>query len=226
MNLFAQLTEKPWHMNAHAASLPAMDRLRTYRTGLKVLLMVISTMFLLFFVAFLMRAQYADWRPLAEAPGQPLYRPFGLWLNSLWLVLASLSIWWAKRAGCKQRYSLTLWTLLGGGLFAAAFVMGQWSFWQQLLAQGHLVNDQPALSFFYLFTGLHGLHVLAGLVGWLVTLRLVFKAGPQSSELVAQAVAMCGLYWHFLLGLWAALFGLLMMKPSTYEAIAAFCGLR
>lgn len=40
------------------------------------------------------------------------------------------------------------------------------------------------------------------------------------------SVELCAIYWHYLLGLWIVLFALLTSTPETYQAIAAFCGLR
>jgi len=43
---------------------------------------------------------------------------------------------------------------------------------------------------------------------------------------LGASVELCAIYWHYLLGLWLVLFALLTSTPETYQAIAAFCGLR
>ncbi|GAB3028825.1 cytochrome c oxidase subunit 3 [Bowmanella dokdonensis] len=217
MSLLQVLREKPWQAQAVSASTSGGN---VGRTGLKILLGVISVLFLLFFVAFLMRSQYPDWQPLAEEPGQPLYNKSALWLNTIYLGVASLMFQWASRSAGRSNWRTARVGMLLGGLFAAAFVGGQWMFWQELQSQGFLVNDSPALSFFYLLTGLHAVHVLAGLLVWL--LSMLGLAGRLHRT---DFVRLCTLYWHFLLLLWLVLFGFLVSKPETYDAIAAFCGL-
>ena len=54
--------------------------------------------------------------------------------------------------------------LLAGGVLALAFLAGQLLAWRQLDAAGYFLASNPANSFFYLLTAVHGLHVLGGLV--------------------------------------------------------------
>jgi len=64
---------------------------------------------------------------------------------------------------------------------------------------------RPAELFFYLYftmTGLHALHMLAGLV-WLTALALRSRRGDLFTE-----VEVAGLYWHFIDVVWIFLFPL------------------
>ena len=54
--------------------------------------------------------------------------------------------------------------LLVGGAFAFMFLVGQLLAWRQLDAAGYFLPANPANAFFYLITGVHGVHVLGGLV--------------------------------------------------------------
>ena len=65
----------------------------------------------------------------------------------------------------------------------------------------------PAIAFFYLITGLHGLHLLGGLVAWGRTVAKVW--GDFDVAKMRQSVELCTVYWHFLLLVWLVLFGLL-----------------
>ena len=53
--------------------------------------------------------------------------------------------------------------LLAGGASAVVFLVGQLLAWRQLVEAGYFVAGNPANAFFYLITGVHGLHVLGGL---------------------------------------------------------------
>src|SRR5437764_14242744 len=101
--------------------------------------------------------------------------------------------------------------VIAGGLFAFTFLVGQSFAGQQLNAEGYFLATNPANAFFYLLTGLHGLHLLGGLVALALTADKVW----QGVELVQVrlSVRLCAIYWHFLLLLWLVLFTLL--TPSV-----------
>ncbi|GAB5381875.1 MAG: hypothetical protein Alis3KO_23730 [Aliiglaciecola sp.] len=225
MNILTALSEKPWEENPNPQMQKAV-RERVRISGLRVLLTVVSVLFFLFIVAFLMRSQYPDWQPLAEQASHPLYDKTQLWLNSIYLILASVGMQIARMSSRGTKRQLTKGALIVAGVFSSAFVAGQLLFWQQLTAQGFTVDANPALSFFYLFTGLHALHVAIGLITWLVALRITLFSDPTAhAEKINHYIELCAMYWHFLLGLWVLLFALLISKPETYNAIVEFCGL-
>jgi cytochrome c oxidase subunit 3 len=200
-----------------------IDKAQTAKVGLRVLLVVISSLFMLFLIAFILRSQVPDWQPLTE-PMAPLAQPWALWLNTAFLLGASIALQWARVAARRGHAKATVIAFsLGGGL-AIAFLAGQLWVWQQFAAWGYLVASNPANSFFYLLTGLHGLHLLGGLVAWAITLSMLLLGAPLAQ--LSSKVELCTIYWHYLLGLWLLLFALLTSTPQTYEAIAAFCGLR
>ena len=78
----------------------------------------------------------------------------------------------------------------------------------QFHAQPNFMASNPANAFFYLLTALHGLHLLGGLWVWGRTTTRVWE-GTKVSE-VRLSVELCTVYWHFLLLVWLALFGLLL----------------
>lgn len=117
-------------------------------------------------------------------------------------------------------------------LLGLLFVAGQGLAWLQAQQAGLFVAPNPASSFFYLLTGLHGVHILGGLavLVWLVAAlgREPGAGGPRSSprtggsaagrpsrkgpgERTALAVELSGLYWHFLLAVWLVFFALMLV---------------
>ena len=70
-------------------------------------------------------------------------------------------------------------------------------------------STNPANGFFYLITGLHGLHLLGGLVAWGRTSDKVWR-GFEPAQ-VRLSVELCAVYWHFLLVVWLVLFALLLL---------------
>jgi len=177
------------------------DGLRTpsMKIGLGVFLAVATSIFALFISAYLIRMELNDWRPLAE--------PALLWANTTLLVLSSICLQWAVVAGRRDDYQTMLKGLLGGGVLAIAFLVGQLMAWNQLAATGMYLNTNPANTFFYLMTAIHGLHLLGGIYVWGRTM-FRSKSGMEKDR-VRLAVELCATYWHFLLVIWLVLFALL-----------------
>ena len=203
MSIFRQLTDKPWV----TAQVKLDDRhdgsefsLPTATLGLRVLLAVVTVLFSLLVVAYGDRLAVADWRPLPE--------PWLLWLNTVFLILSSVALQWACVGASWHRMDAMKAGLLGGGVFAFAFLAGQVLAWQQLVALGYFAKTNPANAFFYLITGLHGAHLLGGLVAWGWTSAKVWRGFDIAR--VRLSVELCTVYWHFLLVVWLVLFALLL----------------
>jgi cytochrome c oxidase subunit 3 len=94
----------------------------------------------------------------------------------------------------------------------ALFLLGQVAAWWQILASGQLVENNPHSTFFFLFSGMHGIHIIVGLAGLGALLYRTREpaSGPRwqmNTRVLANAVA---LFWHYLDGLWVVLFALLL----------------
>jgi cytochrome c oxidase subunit 3 len=176
-----------------ASSLPAAT------IGLGVFLAVVSSLFALFISAYFMRMQVADW---AQLPAPKL-----LWFNTGVLILSSVALQYAQVAARRGRMEAVGDGLIAGCLFALTFLFGQLLAWKQLNAAGYFLAANPGYAFFYLFTGLHGLHLLGGLVALGRTSAKVWR-GFELNQ-VRLSVQLCAIYWHFLLALWLVLFSLL-----------------
>lgn len=216
--LLDALTDRPW--------LPAPAPGETgptppaARMGLNVLLGVVTALFALLVIALLIRSQLPDWAALAGAPGSPFTSLAPLWGNTAVLLAGSVAMQLASSAARRGQVGAARSAFLIGGLCALAFLAGQGWVWQQLVAGGHFVAAGPALSFFYLLTGLHGLHLAGGLVAWARAARRLRRSLP------ALSIALCARYWHVLFAVWLVLFGLLASPPPALRALAEICGVR
>jgi cytochrome c oxidase subunit 3 len=99
-------------------------------------------------------------------------------------------------------------SLLVGGVLTLAFIAGQYMAWEQMRAAGYYATENPANAFFYLFTGLHALHLVGGM-WFLVQLGFGWNQ-PDKKEKVQRGVVLCATYWHYLLLVWLVLFTLLL----------------
>jgi cytochrome c oxidase subunit 3 len=182
-------------------------------TGLWVFMGVASTLFSLFTLAYGMRMDSADWSPIAM-PGQ-------LWLSTALLAAGSVLLQSASAAARTGRWAAAHLRLLAGGACALAFVAAQLWVWQTLQAAHVMPAGNPAASFFYLLTAMHGLHVIGGLVGWGLTVRGAGR-GTAAGPALAWRITLCARYWHFLLAVWLLLFAALAWL--TPEAVRWICG--
>ena len=209
MSLFAKLTEKPWLTTGPLEELPdaSVTAAASKKTGLMVLLGVISSLFFLFMMAYRQREVLPDWQPVAV--------PTILWLNTVLLVISSLAMQYARTSAEQGRFEGVRNGLLAGGLFTLAFLGGQYLGWQQMNAAGLYLSANPANAFFFLLTGAHGLHLIGGLVVWTWnTVRVWRGFGAEDSDQANQvrlSVELCTTYWHYLLLVWLILLGLLLV---------------
>lgn len=171
------------------------------RIGLWIFIGVASILFSALVSAYVVRMGLSDWHPLPE--------PWWLWANTATLILASVCLQWSLNSAKRGDINVTRNGLMLGGAFGALFIVGQLWAWQQFISMGYLVADNPANTFFYLITALHGAHMLGGLVAWIRTNRTVRRSEGKSQ--VALSVELCTVYWHFLLVVWLILFGLMLL---------------
>lgn len=167
------------------------------KLGLWVFMGVVTVLFSIIVSTYVARMGFADWQPLPE--------PRLLWLNTGALIVSSVAMQWAQVAAHRGRLDDVRVALLAGGVLAWAFLAGQLWAWQQLGALGYFVATNPANSFFYLITALHGLHLVGGLVAWGKTTVKVWRGFD-----VGLSVQLCAVYWHFLLVVWLVLLGLML----------------
>jgi cytochrome c oxidase subunit 3 len=215
MNIIHHLTTKPWEATAELPLLLQHSNQQNKRVALKVFLGVVTVLFMLLIVAYAGRMVYEDWRP---APQIRL-----MWANTLVLFLGSVGLELAQYAVRRGNQKLLHRSLLAAGLCTLLFLMGQAQAWRELSALVFFKVTNPAIAFFYLITGLHGLHLIGGLVVWGQTLVRLWRGFEL--EKVRQSVEMCTLYWHFLLLVWIVLFGLLF-TGNNLDQLMIICGIR
>jgi cytochrome c oxidase subunit 3 len=191
---------QPWQAQVVVGEARGEDARPAAKTALWVFLAVASSLFVLFISAYAMRLTFADWTPLP--------RPRLLMFNTALLVGASLAMQWTVHTARRADAAGVRRGLWASGLLTLGFLAGQLVVWKQLNGAGYLVTSSAATSFFYLFTAVHGLHVLGGLVAWARAMARVWRgADPARTRL---GVELCATYWHYLLGVWVVLYALLV----------------
>ena len=84
--------------------------------------------------------------------------------------------------------------------------------WFDLAQHGVFMERNPQGSMFYVFTGLHGAHVVAGIgiFCWLLhRSRVLGDSDERALRRQRVSAGAAAWYWHFMGVLWVALFALL-----------------
>jgi cytochrome c oxidase subunit 3 len=141
---------------------------------------------------------------------QNIELPWMLWPNTAVLLLSSVAIDISRRAVRRNDVqSMKRWLAIGGVL-GLAFLVGQLAAWRQLVNAGVYVPSTLQSGFFYILTGLHGLH----LVGGVFALGYVFSKALKDriTAFDYEPLKLCALYWHVMDALWIYLFLLLLLS--------------
>jgi cytochrome c oxidase subunit III len=121
---------------------------------------------------------------------------------------------WAYVSAKKDNHEMTKVAMVITVILGVGFLVGQWLGWNELVANGiYLVGRESSGvsgSFMYVISGLHGVHIISGILFLLVVLVNVFRLKIHSKKL--SQIEMCTTYWHFLDALWLYLFVFLLLN--------------
>ena len=189
------------------------------RTGVWVGIAAITMSFAAYTSAMLVRAGSApDW--------QHFRLPSILYVNTVLLLASSGTLELARARIAAVLGATPITDLIGRIVPAAAlrwlyvtvalgvlFVAGQVVAWKDLIAQGLFLATSPSSAFFYVFTGLHALHLLGGMaaMGYVVW-GLGRGRAPASAKTNTSALGAASLYWHFMGALWVYLLLILTIR--------------
>jgi len=208
MSFFKTIFSQPWLGDAAATeTVPGGNMgggmrapLKVKRTGLFVFMGVATALFSLFTVAYKMRMGMGGWTNLAD--------PAILWTNTYILVAGSVSMHLASRLAARGKMAAAKYAFIAAGVAGFLFLGGQYLAWQELNAAGFYAQANPANAFFYVLTGLHGLHLLGGLYAW--GQALVKASTGSNAADISASIKLCDYYWGYLLLLWLAMFAMLL----------------
>ncbi len=137
-----------------------------------------------------------------------LNRLFGA-VNTVVLICSSLTVALgiaAIRQGKERMLKLCLGLTL---LLAATFLGVKYAEYSEHFANNQFPGTNNFFSLYYMMTGLHAIHVLAGMIA--LTTMLVLTCRGRFSAEYHNPVEITGLYWHFVDLVWIYLFPLLYL---------------
>jgi cytochrome c oxidase subunit 3 len=194
------------HANAaHVAESPEQG-LETAKLGIWAFLATEVLLFGGLFTTYIVyRLKYPE---LFYSEHLKLSRPLGM-VNTLVLITSSLTmalgiaaIKRGKQVAARIYIALTI-------LMACGFLGVKYVEWSEDFAHGLYPGTNLFFSLYFMMTGLHGIHVIAGIVALSCILVMAFRG--KFSEDYSTPVEISGLYWHFVDLVWIYLFPLLYL---------------
>ena len=176
-----------------------------YRIGILATLGFVTMTFAALAVVFLIRSRVPlNWNHIILPPI--------LYIDTAILLASSAVFELAhRRLKANRQTDFYRMTQIATGL-GLLFLVGQVVAWLQILETGQLVRSNPHSSFFFIFSGMHGAHILVGLAGMIALLVRTREpaSGPKwqmNTRVLANSVS---IFWHYLDFLWLVLFALLL----------------
>jgi len=146
--------------------------------------------------AYLVRRAEGNWLEF-EMPDIFTYSTFVL-------IASSLSMQWAYFSAKKDNFSNLRIAISITFVLGLAFLWMQFEGWREMVNMKVYFVGNPSGSFLYVFTGLHGFHLISGLFVLTYALIAAFKLNVHAKSL--RQIEICATYWHFLDILWVYLF--------------------
>jgi len=209
----AHATDQPAYLQHHFSD--AEQQRESAKLGMWIFLI---TEVLLFGGLFCAYAIYRSWNPDIFHNAHVHLNVYLGTLNTVVLISSSVTMALAIRSMQLGRRQATLKFLVTTILLAAVFMVVKYFEYSHKIHLGQLPgkfytytgiegsNPHIFFSVYFLMTGLHGIHVLAGIgvISWLVvkTVRNRFSAEYYTP------IEMTGLYWHLVDLIWIFLFPL------------------
>jgi cytochrome c oxidase subunit III len=145
------------------------------------------------------RAQNDVWRT-ASMPGLPR----GLLLSTVLIAGLSASMQRAVNSVRRNRPDALLQSLRVALVFGLAFVFAQGLNWRSMHIELLTTEARTLYAFtFFMLTGLHALHVVAGFLPLGIVLNKAARREYSSSS--HEGVVLCAQYWHYLGVVWLVL---------------------
>ena len=214
--LFGTLSDKPWdkeQMETDDHHQGKTFDLSLQTSAVIVIFGVSTVLFTLIVTGYLYSI------PASQDTGY-LLKPNLLWLNTVILLFVAYFFNKITNDLRNNKFQKIKSNLLIVGFLSYAFLFGQIFFWLQLMESGNYVSTNNYFSSFYIFTALHGLHLLGGLFFWGKTFSKVNKLKIEEIIDEKKSVDALSLYWTFLLIVWIVFF---LIMYVFNDAVIEWC---
>ena len=210
--LFGTLLQKPWEKDQMVLDTSHTGKtfdISSQKSAVIIIFGIATVLFSLIFTAYI----------YSIPPGQDtmyLLKPNLLWANTL--ILFFVTYFFSriiKDLEKKETSKIKKNLIIVGGL-SYIFLFGQLIFWTQLMKSGNYVTTNTYFSSFYIFTAIHGLHLLGGLFFWGKVSSRVLKLEQNKILDEEKNISALSWYWTFLLIVWLGFFLMIYVFNDTF----------
>ncbi|HXN81976.1 MAG TPA: cytochrome c oxidase subunit 3 [Myxococcales bacterium] len=158
----------------------------------------------------LLRTGAAHWPPIepgeaAQLSSQILNVPLAT-LNTAVLITSSITMvmaWASLKLNSLPRFKLYLGATI---VLALVFLVVKYFEYSHKFEQGHYPSHNNFYAIYFTLTGLHGLHIVGGILVNFYLLTFGSKLWKTDPEQFTNRIENAGLYWHFVDLVWIFLF--------------------
>ena len=126
---------------------------------------------------------------------------FLAWVNTVVILISSITLFMASKANERENKILTLNQIYTTIIIGLVFLSLQIILWNVLINDDFTITSHQAGSVFYMLSGLHGLHILGGIIS---LIWLVFKI--RVNHLILKPMRLVSMFWHYLTIVWVVIF--------------------
>ena len=210
-NLFGALSDKPWDKEQMAIDNYHQGKTFDISNQTSAVIVIFGVSTVLF---SLVVTGYLYSVPAGQDTSY-LLKPNLLWLNTLILLTVTYFFNQTTKNLNDNNPEKVKKNLLIVGFLSYVFLFGQIFFWFTLMKSGNYVSTNNYFSSFYIFTALHGLHLLGGLFFWGKVFSKVNKLKQEEIINEKKNIDALSLYWTFLLIVWIAFFFIMYVFNDT-----------
>ena len=209
---FVTLFQMPWEKDQMVLDTSHSGKtfdISSQKSAVIIIFGIATVLFSLIFTAYI----------YSIPPGQDtmyLLKPNLLWANTL--ILFFVTYFFSriiKDLEKKETSKIKKNLIIVGGL-SYIFLFGQLIFWTQLMKSGNYVTTNTYFSSFYIFTAIHGLHLLGGLFFWGKVSSRVLKLEQNKILDEEKNISALSWYWTFLLIVWLGFFLMIYVFNDTF----------
>jgi len=214
--LFGTLSQKPWEENQAAIDSTHSGRTFNLSNQMSAVIIIFGVSTAIFSLIF---SGYLYSLP-PEQDTTFILKTYLLWVNTLVLIFVTfffnkISSDLKKNLTNKIKQNL----IYVGGL-SYLFLFLQLILWYQIMKSGYFVDTNTYFSSFYIFTALHGIHLLGGLFFWGKVCSRIFKLSEKEYSKEEKNINALALYWFFLFIVWIVFFAIVFIYN---DAVIAWC---
>jgi len=212
--LFGTLAQKPWEKEQMALDTSHSGKtfnISSQKSAVIIIFGIATVLFSLIFTAYIYSIP-------PEQDTRYLLKPNLLWVNTL--ILFFVTYYFSKiTKDLEKKETLKIKkNLIIVGALSYLFLFGQLVFWTQLMKSGNYVTTNTYFSSFYIFTALHGLHLLGGLFFWGKVSSRVLKLEQNKILDEEKNISALSWYWTFLLIVWLMFFFMIYIFNDVFIA--------